>query len=167
MEILGPPCSPSRNTFLLSLRVLARSRQVLGKFLAFLSVLGCGRGIFWPKALPKPSQNPPQSLQNRPWRRPRRYLPKTLNLRRLPSRLPYSRRSHFEPIPLKAPKGAHRRLPTLARPLRKARAEKKGAPGKRSVPHLKSSAAKCGKPYQRRRECIPTIVSRRVYMWGS
>ena len=108
LEILGPPCSPSRSTFLLSLRVLARSRQVLGKVLAFLCFLGCGRGIFWPKALPKPSQNPPQSLQNRPWRRPRRYLPKTLNLRRLPSRLPYRRRSHFEPtwLHLGGPRGS-------------------------------------------------------------
>ena len=78
----GPPCSPSRSTFLLSLCVLARSWQVLDKFLAFLGVLGHGQFFFWPKTLPKPSQDPPQTLQNRAWSFPRRHFEKTFNLRR-------------------------------------------------------------------------------------
>ena len=38
----------------------------------------------------------------------------------------------------------------MARPLRKARAEKEGTPGKRSVPHLSSCVAQCGKHNQRK-----------------
>ena len=45
--------------------------------------------------------------------------------------------------------------------------QRKESQGKNTVPHLSSCVAKCGKPYQRRQECIPTFVSRCLYMWGS
>ena len=53
-------------------------------------------------------------------------------------------------IPLKAPRGDTAASHTLARLLRKARAEKEGIPGKRSVPHLSSCVAECGKHTQRK-----------------
>ena len=49
---------------------------------------------------------------------------------------------------IEGPQGGHRRLPKLARPSRKARAEKEGTPGKRSIPHLSRCVADCGKHNQ-------------------
>ena len=46
---------------------------------------------------PKPPLNSSQTLQNRAWSAPRRHFEQMLNLRRLKSRLPHSRRRHCGP----------------------------------------------------------------------
>ena len=51
---------------------------------------------------------------------------------------------------LKAPGGGTAASQTVARLFRKARIEKGGTPGKRSVPHLSSCVAECGKHNQRK-----------------
>ena len=54
------------------------------------------------------------------------------------------------PIPLKAPKGGHRRLPHFGKAFEEGKNRKGMNPRQETVPHLSSGVAECGKHNQRK-----------------
>ena len=58
--------------------------------------------------------------------------------------------ANLAPIPLKAPKGGHRRLPHFGKAFEEGKSRKGMNPRQEIVPHLSSGVAECGKHNQRK-----------------